>query len=241
MSETLIKKIKEKKELRGIPDTYIRDLLKPFFTKNPSPNKKDEKLILKTIRSQLRKTTGRYHTQSGNKHVSTTERTPFYSLLNEKIAALHPQSILDLGSGQNPLFQATKKILYYAYDINENDLAIVNAHFTTHGIQGTTKVTDITKESSFPSVDLVLAYKVLDIIDTKGHPNATKVLRLLDTKYLLASFPTISLSGKNMKTKRRLWFEKALLTNGYTYETFFSKNEIFYLASRSSNKVPSTR
>ncbi|MSS75253.1 hypothetical protein EXS73_03530 [Candidatus Pacearchaeota archaeon] len=238
--DALIAKIKNKKELSGIPDKYIATLLAPYYTKNKTISSKDEKMLLKIIRNQLRKTTGRYHTKSGTEHVSTAERTFFYPQLDEKIAALHPKSILDVGCGQNPLFQARKGIFYYAYDLNEKDLARVQAHFTHEQIAGIIKTTDITQETSFPKVDLVLAYKILDIIDTKGHPKATQVLRALDTKHLLASFPTISLSGKKMKTTHRLWFEQALRTNGYTFETFASSNELFYLARRGANKVTST-
>jgi len=239
MYSELIAQIKSKKELKGIPDEYIAENLKKFLPDGKKISKKDEKIILKTIRRELRKMSGRYHISSTKEHLSTKERMPFYPLLNKRIAMLAPKRILDLGAGQNPLYQATKDIEYYAYDINEQDVAKVKAYFSSEGIIGKTKVTDITQESSFPEVDLVLAYKILDIIDKKGHANATKILRLLKTTYLLASFPTISLSGKRMQTIRRLWFEKALTTNSYSFETFSSSNELFYLARR-TDKVSST-
>jgi hypothetical protein len=240
MDEALIAKIKEKKELKGIPSTYVHALLIKKFPYAPT-SEKEEKIIIKTLRNDLRKVTGRYRTLKQDKHVSTEERKTFYSQLNMRIAELAPHRILDLGCGQNPLFQMDLAQMYYAYDLNEEDIHIVNEYCAKNKKKCIAKVCDIAQELTFPPVDLVLAYKVLDILDKKGHTNATRILRVLKTKYLLASFPTISLSGKRMHTTRRLWFEKALLTNDYAWETFASSNELFYLARRrSTDKVSSS-
>ena len=62
--ESLIKKIKEKKELSGIADSVIKEALDNYFMKSNinlfKLSARGKKLVIKDIRAQLRKYAGRF-------------------------------------------------------------------------------------------------------------------------------------------------------------------------------------
>jgi SAM-dependent methyltransferase len=248
--EDLIKKIKEKPELKGIPDSIIKELIEKYTKKyqiNITEMKKsDIKIIIKEVRAKLRLYTGRF--QISNKHLSsdredelsilkshssTNERISFYPRLKEEIKKLHPKSILDLGCGLNPLELASQYVYYYASDINQTHLDIIKDFFKKNKIQGETFIYDLRNLSKYPEplpeTDLALLFKVLDIIDDKGRANAEKIVSIIPAKHILVSFSTIKISGKPMNRPNRVWFEKMLHRLNKSFSTFKSENEIFYL------------
>ena len=248
--DELIKKIKEKKELSGINDLLIRESLEKYLKKNKilleNANIKDIKIIVKEIREILRKLSGRFQKSLKDRydflensqidellmsHRSTAERINFYPKLKEIIGSLNVHSILDLGSGLNPIALAKKDIFYYAVDINGDDLMIVESYFKRNNIMGKTINEDIRKIVHFPKVDLCLIFKVLDIIE-KGHKTARSIIEKLEVKYLIISFAKKTLSGRKMRYPRRKWIENILNKLNYKYEIFSSENELFYLAAK---------
>ena len=63
----IIKKIKQKKELSDILNGLVREVLTSYLKKNNlsiPKNKKQQKLIVKEVRNQLRKYTGRFQISS---------------------------------------------------------------------------------------------------------------------------------------------------------------------------------
>src|SRR3989344_9497342 len=132
--EELIKKIKAKKELAGISNEFVSEILKKELNKSKVSNslsKKEEKLIIKSVRAQLRKFSGQFIKKSDyikkidsnnidellKAHASTNERLDFYPELKNLIKKHQVTSIIDLGCGLNPLAIADNKIIYHAYDI----------------------------------------------------------------------------------------------------------------------------
>jgi len=253
--QDLINKIKEKRELKGVPDAIVKELIEKYIKRYQinlkEIKKSDIKIIIKEVRAQLRLYTGRF--QLSNKpissnsadelsilksHSSTNERLSFYPKLKEKILALHPKSILDLGCGLNPLELATKDVKYYASDINQTHLDIIKEFFKKNKIPGETFIYDLRNLSKYPDplpeTDLALLFKVLDIIDDKGRANAEKIINMIPAKHILASFSTIKISGKKMNRLERQWFEKMLARLNKPFTTFSSENEIFYLIDNSS-------
>ena len=136
----LLTKIKEKKEFAGLSDEVVSELLKEYSKKHTLPDRKfspkEEKVIVKEIRSNLRKVTGMFQFNRKNRkklleenkisellrtHSSTRERICFYPKLKKKISSLKINSILDLGCGLNPIFLSSKKIRYLASDIRRTN------------------------------------------------------------------------------------------------------------------------
>lgn len=255
----LLNIIRAKKELRAIDATLIEKVLSTYAQKHCLSLEKlspsEVKILVADIRKELRLYTGRFHYSSHQKevkklleardylsllkrHASTRERVPLYPQLLSYIHSLNPQIILDIGSGINLLACAQKGKLYYAYDINGEDLECIKQFAEQEKreircIQG-----DIRTIKAFPEADLALLFKIVDIIDTKGHKNATQLIRkLAHIPSILVSFATRSLSGKPFKTIRRSWFERLLQAEGYTYEVYSFPTECFYLARKENSRT----
>lgn len=249
---SLIAEIKQKKELSGLNDSVIQEALKKYFTNYKIGEKelseKERKIIVKEIRDKLRHLTGRFQASQDSRrsllkkgkisdllstHTSTKERLDDYQALKDKISSLNINSILDLGCGINPIALASKDIEYSAADINEDDLKLVRIYFKLNHIQGNVFFYDLRElEKSLPKADLCLLFKVFDVLETKGHKQAEKIIKFIQCKYIMMSFSTKTLSGKPMNHPQRGWIERLLKRLNYDYECFKTKNEIFYLVSK---------
>ena len=258
--QSLIKKIKQKKELSGITDKIVSELLLDYLKKysislkNISP--KQTKIIIKEIRSQLRTISGQFQKGAKNReklletdsiqqllktHSSTAERLEFYPELKSIIKRLKVTSILDIGCGLNPIALANSGLTYYASDIKEDELSLIKRFFKKNKIKGKLFVQDLTKSSlNFPKTDICLILKVLDTIDP-NHVLTETLLKKVHSKYFIISFSTKKLSGKPMNFPRRRWFEKLLVKLNFHYKTFQSQNEIFYLITKQTPKTTSPR
>lgn len=200
MYDKLLKDIKKKKELENISNNFILDQIKDYFKKNPKSlqfldKDKSYKLIIKEIRSKLRRMIGLFQVKRSknqekllnnyllNKsknsliellktHASTMERIPIYEKLYQQIFKItkKPNSILDLGCGLNPIsypLMNLKNVTYNAYDISLNDLNIIKKFFKELKIKGKIKEFNLLKitKKSFPKSNLAFLFKITDILD----------------------------------------------------------------------------
>ncbi len=248
---TIIKKIKQKPELSSISDEVIKEALAPYEKKHnisiKNLKEKEQKIIIKEIRAKLRKLAGQYQKSTKKRiaflkqdkikellktHSSTAERINFYPKLKALLRKLKINSILDLACGLNPLALSNKKTTYYAADINESELSIIGQYFIKNKIKGKTFSLDLRhteKISKLPKTDITFLFKVLDIIEEKGHKIAGEIISKIKSEYILISFPTKKLSGKPMQNQRRHWLERLLKAKGIKFKTIKSENEVFYL------------
>lgn len=249
----IVKEIKKKKELSGLADLIIIKTLDEYLNKNKFSDKeisslseKNFKLLIKEVRSILRLNFGRFQISkkkfdfaSNNDylsilktHTSTRERISFYPKLKEIIKDLKVKSILDLACGLNPIALASENYDYAAYDIDENELQLLNDFFREKKINGKALFSDIVdKNEIYPKSDICFLFKILDIVKNKEEVSR-HLLKTLKCNYILVSFATKTLSGKPMKVKRREWFESILKNLSLDYKTFRSDNELFYLACK---------
>lgn len=247
----LISLIKQKKELSGIDNSVVEDALARCIGKsninlsllNPS----EQKVLIKSVRAELRKYAGRFQASFKKKkelleenkirelletHSSTKERLEFYPELVAQISKLKVESILDLGAGLNPIAIARPGIKYYALEINTDDLNIVREYFVKNGIQGEIIIHDLRKPYNFPRADLCLILKLFDVLETRGHRLAEKIISSIKCRYFLISFPTKTLSNAPMRHPQRGWIERLLGRLKFKFKIIKSRNEIFYLAER---------
>lgn len=256
-NDSLISEIKEKRELSGLSDAIIEESLENYMIKRKigrkmllNLSKKDRKIIVKEIRSDLRLLHGRFQASQKSReamlkenkiddllktHSSTKERIPFYPKIKSIFGELKVKSVLDLGCGLNPLALANTELEYYASDINEEDLLLVKKFFDKNKIKGKTFFCDLRKidYAEMPDADMCLLFKLLDILEKKGHNLAGEIIEKIRCKYILASFSTKKLSGKPMNKPRRVWFEILMRRLNYSYDTIETSNEIFYLIKKS--------
>src|SRR3990172_3991453 len=249
-SENIIKKIKEKKELSGIDSSIVKQHLDSYLAKNKlslgNLSPPQLKIVVRDIRENLRKNVGRFKASFKDRrkllekndingllktHSSTKERFDFYPKLKAIIKKLAPHSILDLGCGINPLALAEPGVRYYAADINLDDLEIVNLFFKKNKIEGNAFFCDLNNIGSckIPKTDLTLVFKVFDILGEKDFETAMQVMEKINSKNIIVSFSTRTISGKRMNRPRRVWFEKLLNSILYKFEVLASDNEVFYI------------
>ncbi len=256
-NEELIAEIQKKKELSGISAEVIEEILKNKLNKlnlqDITPS--EEKQIIKEARAELRTLVGQFQLSLKkrkaflneknwqeilNTHLSTKERIASggYKIIKNIIKNHNISSILDIGCGLNPIALATPDIYYIALDIKQDELEIIKQFFKDCNIKGQTisfDIRNIENMGKLPKAELCLILKVFDIIETKGHKLAEKIITNLNCKHILVSFPTKKLSGKNMNFPRRIWLEKLLNRLNYSFTTSSTTNEIFYLVDKKCN------
>ena len=233
----VIRKIKEKPELKGISSEFIEEAALNFLRKEKislnSLYEKDIRLVVKEIRKILRSSTGRFRLDfskgnSKERHISSKERNEDF--LKNLISMLDAKSILDLGCGLNPLSIASKDLKYFASDIDEESLGIVKEFFIKKGIKGKVFFADLRKpNSNLPRADLCLMLKLFDVLESNGNKLAESLVKSSKCRYILASFATKTLSGKPMNHPQRGWIERMFSRLNYPFIFYKTKNEIFYL------------
>lgn len=209
---------------------YINNLKKLLYNKNPSyKNIKD----IEEINNNLLSIT-----------ISTKERIKDYKEIYKQIFKItgKPKTIVDLGSGLNPLsypYMNLKKLNYYSYDIDEEDIKFFNEYFKimkTKGLNGKASIInlkDLKEISNLPSSDIIFLFKVIDIINQseKDYKLSEELIKILLTKskYIVASFATKTITRKKMNYPNRKWFELMLKRNNLKFQTINISNEIFYV------------
>jgi 16S rRNA (guanine(1405)-N(7))-methyltransferase len=179
-----------------------------------------------------------------NIHLSTKERKSAYeeifTTLIDKTCT--PTSILDIGCGFNPfaaeiLFSITKKkITYHATDISKDDTDFLQKYLNISSAMTAKSEAfpcDASKETEHVKLtaptDWCLLLKALDPIEESNENISYKLIPMIQSKWIIASFPTITISQKPMRNKRRSWFEKVLNRQELEFETVEIANELFYI------------
>lgn len=252
--EELLIKIKSKKELKFIDESFVLSIIKKIESRYPlSSNfrKKEEKLFIKEVRSELRRSAGMFQANIKDRnyllkeenfdkilesHTSTKERLSNYPELRKILKDLKVKIILDIGCGLNPIALASNIYYYNACDIRKDELLIIEKYFKENNIKGKVFVFDISSSdiSILPKSDIAILWKVLDILPKKY--DIYKLLSDLKCDYIWVSFATKTLSGKKMNSPNRRWFENILKRLNYSSNILLKENEIFYLIKKPMQK-----
>jgi len=171
--------------------------------------------------------------------LSTKERLNNYQSIYKQIFKItgKPKTIIDLGSGFNPFSYPLMKLsslTYLGYDIDTKDINYLNKYFKIMKSQGPTgkaKILDIRnlkKISNLPSSDIIFMFKLLDLFTPKVSENIIKSL-IKKTKFIVASFPTKTITRKPMNFPKRKGFELMLKRNNLNFKTIKTDNEVFYV------------
>ncbi len=244
-------RVQEKRELHGlapqIVDECIHDWLRKHQVRAGALGPREQRLLMKEVRARLRASTGRFQKPHALRpsllahgrfsdllatHASTAARHADYPLLRKEIEARGIRSILDLGSGLNPLALARPGMRYCAVDMREDELAIVASYFKHEGIDGQTQVCDLRTELPLhPPVDLCLLMNVLDVLEARGHKRAETILTNIQARYFFITFSTKTLSGKPMRHPQRGWIERLLTRRGFTWKRIPLSTEVLYVAA----------
>ncbi len=179
-------------------------------------------------------------------HRSSNERLRYYEEIYDNIAELtklKPKIILDLACGYNAFsytflkesFQCSPE--YICCDIGDKDIELFNKFFKKTGITGKAFYCDLTanrEQLTNINADICFLFKALDSIETVSKYISETILKEINTKYFVVSFPTKSIGGnKQINPSKRTWFYKLLDKLEYTYEEFFIHNELFLVIKKS--------
>ena len=137
-------------------------------------------------------------------HASTKERmrsiNDFYGFIFDAVGAV--ESLLDIGCGFNPFtlpyFSEKGKGIkkYYALDIDERIAELNNRYFELMVLPSLAGCVDIIAETPKESVDAAFLFKLLPLIERQAKGRSAKLLREIDARHIIVSYPTKSLSGK---------------------------------------------
>jgi 16S rRNA (guanine(1405)-N(7))-methyltransferase len=181
-------------------------------------------------------------------HASTKERNLFYETFYEDLIKIVGKinSVLDLGCGLNPfsLFILNEKLKkgklknYYAYDINELEIKFINSLFSKihelnkkfNGVAGYLNLLELDNILNLSKSDVAFLFKVTDILDQgKGHKMTESVIDAIPSKTIVLSFPTKTMSGKEMTAPMRNWVKLLCERRKWEYSILQYETELFYV------------
>jgi 16S rRNA (guanine(1405)-N(7))-methyltransferase len=173
-------------------------------------------------------------------HASTRERLPiletFYATA---LATLPPvRSVLDVACGLNPLalpwMPLAPGATYLACDIYADMVEFLNGFFAIAGIHGQAQVCDLLSGPPRAQVDLALVLKALPPLEQLEKGAGRELLRAIDARYLLVSFPARSLGGreKGMVETYAGRFRELAAAEGWAIERFAFTTELAFLVRR---------
>jgi len=175
-------------------------------------------------------------------HKSTKERLPYYPEIYEKIWPItgEPKTILDIACGLNPFSYPYLKIKpkYIATELASDDCLFLEEYFKRLKIDGVSLAFDLLGKNALAMLkslkaDVCFLFKTLDSLETIERDISEKIIKAINCKWLVISFPTVSLGGKkSIKQERRIWLERILEKMKLKYEKFAVSNEVFYVVEK---------
>lgn len=271
MIKETLQKVKAHKKYKSISDEVVIQEIKKHLKQNPTITTIDRQLI-KDIRKELHLSYASFQTNKKKKRysylqqiqenldkdlteklllitLSTKERLHDYKKLYKQIFKItgQPKIIVDLACGLNPLSYPymrldNKKLKYYAYDIDTDDMDFLNDYFTImkkHGLDGKAAILDLrnqSKVSQLPKSDIIFLFKIIDILDKSENnhkPSEALIKQLIkNTDFIVASFATRTITRKKMNFPKRKWFELMLERNNLRFQIIETDNEIYYVVSK---------
>jgi len=166
-------------------------------------------------------------------HASTRERLPLAAMdaLYERIFEVTgvPETLLDLACGINPVYFLGK---YPEVQVTGADISGQSVNIITR-CGGRALHNDLLCVDLIPSerYDVVLLFKILPLLDRQRSGAAMDVLSAVNAKYIVTSFPTRTLGGRNvgMEENYSAWMEAHLPERYETAHRFTTENELYYI------------
>ncbi len=178
-------------------------------------------------------------------HSSTKERIPILNEFYSKIFSLtgNPASILDHAAGLNaltiPWMQLPATTNYTAHDIDSEEVLFINSVFkiineTSPELpQVYAAVKDLFEETA-EYYEVHFLYKILPLLEQQQKSSSAEILKSLKGKYLVITFPTGSLSGKQkgmIKTYTR-HCEDIIASQKWDFQRITFNTELVYVINK---------
>lgn len=172
-----------------------------------------------------------------SRHTSTRERLPLEAMdaLYQRIFGITgaPGRVLDLACGINPLYLGARGIDTTGVDISASAVEIINAFGEACGAPVRAVCADLLCGDGVPlsRFDTCLIFKVLPLLERQRAGAAQAVMRAVNAAYIVASFPTRTLGGRNvgMANHYARWMEAHLPKHRAVAHRFETENELFFI------------
>jgi 16S rRNA (guanine(1405)-N(7))-methyltransferase len=173
-------------------------------------------------------------------HASTRERLPiltqFYTTL---LADLPPiQSVLDIACGLNPLARPwmglDANVEYYAYDIYQQMINFLNEYMKITHLKGYAQTCDVIQHCPTQPVDLAFVLKVLPCLEQVDKQASYQLLRTLNARHMVVSFPIQSLGGKHkgMVTHYETHFRELIVDEPWEVQRYEFSTELVFVIKK---------
>lgn len=175
-----------------------------------------------------------------SRHASTRERLPLADTdaLFARIFDItsRPRSVLDVACGVNPLYLAARGIKTTGVDISGLAVDAVNRFGEVYGMPCRAVCADALCPGAIPKerFDAALLLKLLPLLERQRAGAALDVMRAVNADWLVASFPTRTLGGRNvgMAAQYSAWMEAHIPEGRKVAASFETGNELFYILGR---------
>lgn len=174
-----------------------------------------------------------------NLHASTKERlqdlSEFYRFIFDSIGPI--DSVLDIGCGFNPFtlsYFPQKPTKYHALDIDGRIADINNRFFDSIGMPELAGCSDIVAGTPTITADVAFLFKILPLIERQSKGRSAKLLREIDSQFLIITYPTKSLSGKEkgMQEFYAAAFEEVMGGNLFVFAKRQIGMELVYVVAK---------
>lgn len=243
MNESLFEKLASNKKYSDVCPDAIRRVIAECEGRYKKP-----KDVEKAVRERLHGVTSAFNDLGGDglaeisddaalenalrRHASTRERLPLpamdalYARLFEVTGA--PKSILDLACGLNPVYlQHRFDCRVVGVDVSKSCLNQIDPARGT-GIWG-----DLLCDGAVPSerFHISLLFKILPLLERQRAGAALDVMRAVNAEFLIVSFPTRTLGGRNVGMEEHYcaWMDAHLPENRAVADRLVTDNELFYV------------
>jgi 16S rRNA (guanine(1405)-N(7))-methyltransferase len=176
-------------------------------------------------------------------HPSTHERIPsldrLYDLIARCTGPLH--SVLDLGCGFHPLespwMTLSPGCRYVALDVSSRVIAVVNAWQSATGMEPDARTEDVVTGLPQERFDLAFAMKLLPTLEQQGAGLTARLLDAIDARWLVVSYPRVTLSGRGVGMDRTYSARFEALTAGrsWTVEDISTNQELVYIIEKGAD------
>ncbi len=259
--EAIVASIKRSKKYRDVYEGTIRELVRSEFGKHK--RKVLEKAVRKRLhrivapyvgdpnyeRATVELETAFASGDSGtvrnacarilSSHTSTRERLQIVDRFYKDIFALTgtPGAILDIACALNPLtfpwMGLPNTLEYHAYDIHERRVEFVNTFFSLQGLPTLAKVQDVAVDFPQERADVAFFLKELHRFEQNYEKRGLALLDALRARYLVVSFPTVSLhSGRSLTEHYRQSFPKLIAGRGWEIEEIEFETELVFCVDK---------
>jgi 16S rRNA (guanine(1405)-N(7))-methyltransferase len=170
-------------------------------------------------------------------HASTRERAPLLNDFYPRLfAGLPPiRSVLDIACGLNPLCAPCMPLapgaVYHALDVYDDLRDFLNRAGSRLRIDIQAQTRDVLSDAPFPETDVALLLKTLPCLEQVDKDAGARLLDRMRARFIVISYPTRSVGGKNVGMAAHYSERFAALTSGrgWRVERVAFENELAYL------------